>query len=124
MMRVVHDETRPHGRIVLLFGLSGDTEQVKASYSTYVIQPDLLLIEYRMDRQGFWSADDWGLSGQRVLSDGKLSKKIRAKRTGRLNDPRNSDTPAWIREIATKYQPSPVLITSDDVTVITYPEDS
>lgn len=124
MMRVVHDETKPYGRITLSFGLSGDVEQVKASYSDYVIQPDSLRVEYRMSRQGVWSADDWTLNGPRVLSDGSLSKKIRAKRTGQFARLGRDDSPAWIQQIAEKYQPSPVLITGDDVTVITYPEDS
>ena len=118
MMRVVHDETKPYGRIALQFGLSGDRDDLRAQHSQFMFQPNHLRIEYKMNRSGAWHEDSWTITGPRRLKGGGLSGKSIHKIDGYFH--RLMDVPDWVKEVAAKYVPSNTSIgrVADDTTPI------
>lgn len=120
MMRVVHDEPRTYGRISIEFGLYGDRSPIQAQHSQYQFLPNLLTVEYRMNRVGVWLEDAWTVYGWRVLASGKESRKTRLKLDGYFGRMLDADIPDWVKGVAEKYRPGNTRPTtaSSDTTLI------
>lgn len=129
MLQIVHDETRPFGTITLRFGLAGQRDPMNVPYHAAgtKMSPASLTLTFTMDRSGEWRPFRWTMVGPRILKDRKLSAKTVHKVEGGFGSDRHGpERPAWVDQIAEKYQPEPTRLKArgDDVTVITFPEDS